>query len=166
MACLRFGTPLGPMWAVADTAGLAALHFDGDDAGLPFRREAREDEGHPVLRQTAEQVMAYFRGERRNFTVPLAPAGTPFQHRVWRQLGTLSFGATATYRDIAAAIGRPTAIRAAGAANGANPVSIIVPCHRVIGSDGALTGYGGGLPRKRALLDFEAGRPVLWRAAR
>ena len=104
------------------------------------------------------QLEEYFAGERRAFDLPVAPAGTPFQQRVWEELQRIGYGETITYAELAARIGRPTAIRAAGAANGANPVSIIIPCHRVIGSDGSLTGYGGGLEAKRLLLELERAR--------
>ena len=103
------------------------------------------------------QLEEYFAGRRRAFDVRSAPPGTAFQQRVWGELQRIDYGQTITYAELAARIGRPTAIRAAGAANGANPVSILIPCHRVIGSDGSLTGYGGGLEAKRALLDLERG---------
>ena len=101
------------------------------------------------------QLEEYFAGERSSFDLPVAPAGTPFQQGVWAELQRIGYGTTITYAELAARIGRPTAIRAAGAANGANPVSIVIPCHRVIGSNGTLTGYGGGLEAKRFLLDLE-----------
>jgi methylated-DNA-[protein]-cysteine S-methyltransferase len=107
----------------------------------------------PVLRQLAE----YFAGDRKQFDVPLAPRGTPFQLEVWRMLQRIPYGETRSYADIARSIGRPAATRAVGAANGANPIPIIIPCHRVIGTNGALTGFGGGIAVKRRLLDLEAG---------
>jgi methylated-DNA-[protein]-cysteine S-methyltransferase len=115
---------------------------------------ARSDD--PLLVAAADQLRAYFEGELRDFDLPLAPSGTEFQRRVWDAVSTVPFGATASYAEIAAAIGTPSACRAVGAANGRNPLPVIVPCHRVVGSTGALTGYGGGLERKRALLDLEA----------
>jgi methylated-DNA-[protein]-cysteine S-methyltransferase len=124
-----------------DTAG-----WERDDALL-----------EPARRQLAE----YFAGERTEFDLPLRPFGAPFQLRVWEALLNIPYGETASYGAIAREIGHPTAFRAVGAANGQNPIAIIVPCHRVIGSDGSLTGYGGGLPAKRALLDLEAGRAAL-----
>jgi O-6-methylguanine DNA methyltransferase len=108
----------------------------------------------PILTELAE----YFRGERTEFSLALAPRGTEFERAVWRQLQDIPFGETRSYRDIAQALGRPTAVRAVGRANGANPISIVVPCHRVIGADGSLTGYGGGLPVKERLLGLEQGR--------
>ncbi len=118
--------------------------------------------GDGLLADARGQIEEYLRGERRVFDLPLALEGTPFQRRVWEELCRVPFGETASYRDIADRIGAPSAVRAVGLANGANPIAIIVPCHRVIGSDGRLTGYGGGLPNKRWLLDHEArvaGRP-------
>jgi methylated-DNA-[protein]-cysteine S-methyltransferase len=110
----------------------------------------------PLLVEAAGQLRAYFARELREFDLPLAPSGTGFQRRVWDAVSAVPFGATASYAEIAAAIGTPSACRAVGAANGRNPLPVIVPCHRVVGSTGALTGYGGGLERKRALLDLEA----------
>ena len=109
----------------------------------------------PVMEETAKQLQQYFRGERRAFSIPLDPIGTPFQVSVWRALLTIPYGETRSYRDIAVAIGNPKAVRAVGMANNRNPISFIIPCHRVIGSDGSLVGYGGGLPLKRWLLSLE-----------
>jgi methylated-DNA-[protein]-cysteine S-methyltransferase len=109
-----------------------------------------------VLARTAAQLAEYFAGERRDFDVPLAPRGTGFQQRVWRELGKIPYGETRSYGELARAIGRPAASRAIGAANGKNPISILVPCHRVIAGTGALTGYAGGLAAKRWLLEHEA----------
>jgi methylated-DNA-[protein]-cysteine S-methyltransferase len=114
-----------------------------------------------ILRDALRQTEEYFLGRRTKFTLALRPAGTPFQRDVWNALIRVPFGLTASYKDIAAAVGRPQAVRAVGAANGANPISIIIPCHRVIGADGRLTGYGGGLWRKEWLLRHEqGGRPL------
>jgi methylated-DNA-[protein]-cysteine S-methyltransferase len=113
------------------------------------------DESFPLLRRAAEQLEAYFEGRRQSFSLPLAPVGTPFQRRVWAELQRIPFGETITYSALARRAGRPKAIRAAGAANARNPISIAIPCHRVLGKDGSLTGYGGGLAKKRALLDLE-----------
>ena len=110
----------------------------------------------PLLLEAAEQLNAYFAGELREFDLPLAPRGTPFQREVWAVVATVPYRRTSTYSEIAAAVGRPSACRAVGAANGRNPLPVIVPCHRVIGAAGALSGYGGGLDRKRSLLDLEA----------
>jgi methylated-DNA-[protein]-cysteine S-methyltransferase len=108
-----------------------------------------------MLRVAADQLAAYFAGERTDFDLPLSPSGTPFQLSVWRALLSIPYGETISYRELARRIGNAKAVRAVGAANGRNPIPIIVPCHRVIGADGSLTGYGGGLPRKRLLLELE-----------
>jgi methylated-DNA-[protein]-cysteine S-methyltransferase len=110
----------------------------------------------PLLIQAADQLRAYFAGELREFDIPLAPSGTAFQRQVWSAVSAIPYGATATYSEIATAVGRPSACRAVGAANGRNPLPVIVPCHRIVGAAGGLTGYGGGLDRKRSLLDLEA----------
>ena len=123
---------------------------------LYFVDERRPDaESHATVEKAVRQVGEYFDGTRREFDLPLALDGTAFQEQVWRQLLTVPYGSVATYQDIANAIGRPQAVRAVGAANGQNPISIVVPCHRIIGSDGKLTGYGGGLWRKEWLLRHE-----------
>ena len=137
---------MGTLWLAGDDDGLRAISFDP----LP-----REPSSSPVLSDAAAQLEAYFAGELDRFELPLSPHGTAFQRRVWDQVAAIPYGATTTYGAIAAAIGRPSACRAVGAANGRNPLPIVVPCHRVLGSEGALTGYGGGLERKRALLDLE-----------
>src|SRR5690606_13181207 len=116
----------------------------------------------PLLDQVGAELAQYFAGERRQFAVPLDLVGTPFQLRAWQALLAIPFGHTRSYGEQARAIGQPTATRAVAAANGSNKVSIIVPCHRVIGSDGGLTGFGGGLPRKQALLALERGERALW----
>lgn len=151
------------MLAVASERGLCLLEFIGQGGE---RRELAQVEAArcgpaqpgdgPLLAQTRAQLGEYFSGQRRDFSVPLDLVGTPFQQRVWQALLAIGHGQTWSYAQEAAYIGQPTATRAVAAANGANKVSIIVPCHRVIGSNGRLTGYGGGLPRKQALLALEA----------
>ena len=129
-----------------------------DSAVTDVRFVARKDgapRSNPVVRNAAQQLQEYFAGKRRDFQFPLAPGGTEFQKSVWSQLLRVPFGTTASYRDIAAAIGNPRATRAVGAANGSNPIAIVVPCHRIIGSNGHLTGYGSGLWRKEWLLLHE-----------
>ena len=156
------GTPVGELMLATDGAALTAVYFDrhrgGTDGRPAAAKQAARDDGHPVLVVAREQLEEYFARERRTFDLPLAPVGTVFQHRVWTALLDIPYGETASYGDIARRLGQPPgASRAVGLANGANPVSIIVPCHRVVGSDGSLTGYGGGLDRKRYLLDLERG---------
>jgi methylated-DNA-[protein]-cysteine S-methyltransferase len=121
---------------------------------MPSCAELRPD-GPPPLLAARQQLAEYFAGERRAFALPLAPLGTDFERRVWQELAVIPYGETRSYAEVAAAIGRPAACRAVGRANGSNPIAVVIPCHRVIGSDGSLTGYGGGLPLKRFLLDLE-----------
>jgi methylated-DNA-[protein]-cysteine S-methyltransferase len=121
-----------------------------------FGAETAAGSTDPLLLEAADQLSAYFGGELRDFDLPLAPRGTPFQLSVWDAVSAVPYGRTATYSEIAGAVGRPSACRAVGAANGRNPLPVIVPCHRIIGAAGGLTGYGGGLDRKRTLLDLEA----------
>ena len=148
-------TPLGDITVVADDAGLTQVILAGDDGSVL----AEATEGGPIVDAAAQQLAEYFAGERMAFDVPLAPRGTEFQMTVWKALGDVPFGTTATYGEIARAIGQLTATRAVGAANGRNPIPIIIPCHRVIGASGELTGYsgGGGIETKRRLLDHESG---------
>src|SRR5262249_4550193 len=118
----------------------------------------REDPGHALLRRAGRELAEYFAGARKRFETPLAPEGTAFQRAVWRAISTVGFGSTITYGELASRAGFPGHARAAGAATGRNPLTIIVPCHRIVGSDGRLTGYAGGLERKRALLTLEGAR--------
>lgn len=147
--------PVGRLTLVATERGLAAVLWERERAGRVRLPATVEAAGHPVLQQAAQQLREYFTGARRTFDVPLDPSGTPFQHAVWRALLTIPYGETRTYAEIATQIGRPTAARAVGAANGRNPISIITPCHRVIGASGALTGFAGGLGIKQYLLQHE-----------
>ena len=144
-------SPCGELIAISDGESLTSLEFPGRG---PSPSGATRDDG--PFREVRAQLDAYFAGERRAFDLPLAADGTPFQRDVWAALVAIPYGATTSYGELARAIGRPAAVRAVGAANGANPIAIVVPCHRVIGKDGTLTGYGGGLPRKRLLLALEA----------
>jgi methylated-DNA-[protein]-cysteine S-methyltransferase len=145
-------SPLGPLVLVARETELAGVYF-ADHA--PKLEGAIAGDDHPVLRQAARELDEYFASERHSFTVPLSARGTPFQREVWQALATIPFGATWSYAELARVVGRARAVRAVGAANGRNPHSIIVPCHRVINAGGALGGYGGGLDRKRWLLAHE-----------
>lgn len=148
-------SPVGPLTLVATATALLELRFADEPVHDDTTVVAPTD--HQILAATADQLAAYFAGQRQRFELPIELHGTAFQRRVWSALRTIPYGETWSYGRIAAAIGAPTASRAVGLANGRNPVSIIVPCHRVIGADGRLTGYGGGLDRKRLLLDLEAG---------
>ncbi len=151
----RLATPLGMMTAAATANGLAGLWFDGQ-AHHPGPLAAPVLPDHPHLQTAARALRAYFDGAAEPLHgVPLDLLGTPFQQAVWRALIGLPRGATSTYGQIASAAGTPAAVRAAGAAIGRNPVSVLVPCHRVLGRDGSLTGYAGGLERKTALLQAE-----------
>jgi methylated-DNA-[protein]-cysteine S-methyltransferase len=138
----------------ASPAGLRAIHFDlQPPAGSAAAKTPNPH--NPLLMETLAQLRAYFAGQLREFQLPLDLAGTEFQVRVWRQLQTIPYGETRSYSAIAEAIGRSSAVRAVGAANGANPIPIVVPCHRVIGANGKLVGYGGGIPLKKRLLELE-----------
>jgi len=160
MASCEIPTPIGPLRLSGDDEGLREISFQrrARSAGSPEDgRISRE----PFL-EVISELEEYFAGRLTRFRVRLAPRGTPFQLRVWSLLRTIPYGETTTYGEIARELGQPGASRAVGAANGRNPIPVIVPCHRVIGSDGSLTGFGGGLEIKRALLDLEArgcGRP-------
>ena len=146
-------SPIGPLTLVDDDGRLAGLYMH-EQRHLPDRTSfgSRDDTVQPAVR---EQLPLYFDGDLLDFDVPLATTGTPFQQQVWAALRQVPYGTTCTYADLAEAVGRPTAVRAVGAANGRNPVCLVVPCHRVVGSGGSLTGYAGGLERKSYLLDLE-----------
>jgi methylated-DNA-[protein]-cysteine S-methyltransferase len=149
----EMASPVGFLLLAGDGEVLEHLSFL--ESGRAFQPGEHAVHDASAYGEVAEQLCSYFAGELRAFDVPLAPHGTEFQLAVWRELCRIPFGATASYREVAERIGRPTATRAVGAANGANPIAIIVPCHRVIGADGSLTGFGGGLAAKRLLLDHE-----------
>ena len=150
MNVLTIDTPLGALQLVSDGEHLTAIKFPGQHSG-----DGDSSSPDQVLRTAHRQLEDYFAGRRRRFDLPLAAAGTAFQQSVWRALAAIPWGEVRSYRDIAAAIGKPQAMRAVGAANGRNPLPIVVPCHRVIGADGSLTGFGGGLPLKVQLLTLE-----------
>jgi methylated-DNA-[protein]-cysteine S-methyltransferase len=144
-------SPIGPLTLVASASGLRALRWPSD-APEPIPG----DPGHPVLSRAAGELAAYFDGRLRAFTLPLDLVGTEFQRRAWTALASIPYGATTTYGELAEQQGDRRRARAVGAANGRNPVPIVLPCHRVLGADGSLTGFGGGLDVKRFLLDLEA----------
>lgn len=155
IAQTRWDSPLGAMIVAATERGLAGLWFDGQ-RHLPDHSAWQRDDDHPVLRQTMAQLSRYFSGEPTAFDLPLdLQGGTAFQQSVWRALLAIPRGRTTSYSVLGQRIGLPGAARAVGAAVGRNPLSIVVPCHRVLGADGSLTGYAGGLERKTALLRLE-----------
>ena len=156
-------SPVGRLTLVASDSGLAAVLWEKDDPKRVPLAIVGEDASHPVLRETERQLQDYFAGRRTSFDLPLDFHGTDFQKRVWAQLLAIPFGQTRSYGEIARALGNPGASRAVGAANGRNPISIIAPCHRVIGASGKLTGFAGGLEAKAHLLALEA--PAIKRAA-
>ena len=148
-------SPIGPLLIAGGGAALSAIGFPSGKGHIGPRDGWRRDDG--LFVEARAQLSAYFAGELRDFDLVLNPTGTPFQLAVWQALRAIPYGATLSYGAIAARVGRPSASRAVGAANGANPIPIVVPCHRVIGSSGALTGFGGGIDTKRWLLAHEAG---------
>ncbi|MCC7126486.1 MAG: methylated-DNA--[protein]-cysteine S-methyltransferase [Acidobacteria bacterium] len=147
-------SPIGPLMLAASDGVLRRLAFVRDGMPPPEPDWAR-DLGE--LDDVVRQLEAYFAGRLKQFTIPVGPHGTPFQQRVWTALQQIPYGETTSYGALARRIGAESAVRAVGAANGANPIAVIIPCHRVIGADGSLTGFGGGLPTKRALLELEQG---------
>ena len=149
----RFDSPIGPLTIAADDAGLRHILF----ASNRHDAKGREQWQHApdAVAEPRRQLLDYLHGRRRGFELALAPVGTEFQLQVWHALAEIPFGSTWSYRQLAQCIGRPSATRAVGAANGRNPLPIVLPCHRVIGNDGSLTGFGGGLPTKAALLRLE-----------
>jgi methylated-DNA-[protein]-cysteine S-methyltransferase len=156
-------------WCEQELGGDVRVRIQATEAAIrtiefhPGEAEGEPSDRHPLLREAVRQLTAYFEGSLREFDLPLDMVGTEFQKRVWRELLHIPYGEICSYRDIAEAIGAPQAVRAVGAANGANPIPIVVPCHRVIGASGKLTGYGGGLPLKKRLLDLEGCNMLLFR---
>jgi methylated-DNA-[protein]-cysteine S-methyltransferase len=150
-------SPVGRLKLVASDKGLAAILWQNDDPKRVRLEIAGKDDAHPVLVETRRQLGEYFAGKRTAFNVKLDFSGTDFQKKVWRALLAIPFGQTRSYGQIAKAVGKPAAMRAVGAANGRNPISIIAPCHRVIGANGKLTGFAGGLKAKAQLLTLEGG---------
>lgn len=158
----RFPTPLGPMLAAVDDDGaLVALHFSTDDADAAAGLSAHGTEvvwDEDRCAAARRQVEEYFRGERTAFELPVAPRGSDFQRRVWAELARIPYGRTVSYGELARRVGRPGAARAVGRANATNPIPVVLPCHRVVGADGTLTGYAGGMERKERLLALEGAR--------
>lgn len=148
-------SPIGPLMLARTDDGLTGVYMNAHKWQPPIPEGSRADPS--AFTDVAEQLAAYFGGDLYTFDLPLAPSGSAFQLVVWEALRTIPYGETRSYAHIARQIGKPAASRAVGLANGRNPISIIVPCHRVIGADGSLTGYGGGIERKRTLLDIESG---------
>jgi methylated-DNA-[protein]-cysteine S-methyltransferase len=148
-------SPLGDLKVVASDRGLTAILWPNDDPKRVRLGDLVECPGHPILRHAEQQLQGYFVGTREAFEIDLDFVGTPFQKRVWEQLLAIPFGETRSYAQIAGAIGNAKAVRAVGAATGKNPISIVAPCHRVIGSDGSMTGFAGGVKAKRTLLSHE-----------
>lgn len=155
MACLRMKSPVGELTLVASDKGLVAVLWENDDPKRVRLGALKEVKRHPVLVETSKQLGEYFAGKRKKFSVKLDFRGTEFQRKVWAALVSIPFGETRSYAQIAEQVGSPKAVRAVGAANGRNPISIIAPCHRVIGSNGKLTGFAGGLEVKAFLLGME-----------
>lgn len=158
ITCLHMDTPIGVLTLAADEHGLRRIDFPpphGPSPGDDWQTGSSD-----VLLEAQRQLGEYFAGERLHFDLPLSPRGTDFQRAVWSMLAEIPYGGTWSYRDLAERIGKPTAMRAVGAANGRNPLPIVLPCHRVIGADGSLTGFGGGLPTKQFLLKLEGALPV------
>lgn len=151
----RLRTPLGTVVAIAAGGALTGLHFEGGRHAPPIAPEWREDPYASPLRECAEQLADYFAGKRQCFDLPVAPRGTSFQQRVWREIAKVPFGETISYAELARRAGAPGSARAAGAATGRNPLAIVVPCHRIVASGGSLTGYAGGIGRKAGLLALE-----------
>ncbi|WP_026931663.1 methylated-DNA--[protein]-cysteine S-methyltransferase [Glycomyces tenuis] len=157
---MTMDSPLGPIAVSAVDEGLTYVHMGAEEIDRAWGPEGAT----PVLEAALEQLEAYFAGELTEFDLPLAAAGTDFQHRVWAALRAIPYGTTVSYGDIARRIGNPAAVRAVGLANGQNPIAVVVPCHRVIGSNGKLTGYAGGVWRKERLLALERGETGLFAA--
>lgn len=153
----QVGSPLGPLLLTSNGRSLTGLYLEGQKNG-PQQTAAWQEAGHiELFTQVREQLIDYFGHQRQSFTLPLETQGTKFQQSVWQTLCQIPFGETISYGELAQIIGKPTASRAVGAANGRNPIAIVIPCHRVIGRNGKLTGYAGGAGRKQWLLDHEQG---------
>jgi len=154
-------SPIGALQLIANNTALIAILWDGDNIErITTGNAINHNDNNPVLEETEKQLAAYFNGQLKEFSLNLHLNGTPFQQKVWQALRRIPYGEKRSYAQIASQIGNPKAVRAVGMANSKNPIPIIVPCHRVIGANGTLTGYTGGLDKKTALLDIESGRTV------
>lgn len=151
----RYESPLGTVIAIADPHGIISIDFVDAKYAKRIERDWIEDADDPTLRECFGQLREYFAGTRHEFDLPLSPHGTPFQERVWQEIARVPYGETISYGELARRAGAPGQARAAGAATGRNPVGVVIPCHRIVGSDGSLTGYAGGLGRKQRLLELE-----------
>lgn len=149
-----FDSPVGSLLLAGSSAGLKLVSFGAGNRARSVDPEWQLD--NSAFLEVVDQLQSYFAGERKNFELPLVLEGTDFQKRVWTALQKIPYGETISYKKLAETVGSPKAVRAVGAANGANPISIIIPCHRVIGQDGSLTGFGGGLPLKKRLIELES----------
>jgi methylated-DNA-[protein]-cysteine S-methyltransferase len=154
----RIASPLGDILAAAENGALIGLWFEGQKYYPQIPDDWRENAASPAIARCRKQLAEYFAGKRDRFDLPLAPRGTPYQQKIWREIAAIPFGKTLSYAELAKRAGNGDAARAAGAATGRNPMSIVIPCHRVVGSKGALTGYAGGLDRKTRLLGLEGVR--------
>ena len=151
----RIATPLGTLIATAVGGALTGIYYEGGKHAPPIGRDWIEDVAAQPIAKCRKQLLEFLEGTRRAFDLPLAPEGTEFQRRVWIEIARIPYGETITYAELASRAGAPGSARAAGAATGRNPLSIVVPCHRVVGADGSLTGYAGGMERKARLLEIE-----------
>ncbi len=146
----KIKTPIGQLTLLSNDSELVALFWEGEDSSRMKKWQDLTKKKTEILALTMQQLREYFKGQRKDFDLPLCLEGTQFQNSVWRQLSQIPYGQTTSYQDIAQRINRPKAVRAVGAANGQNPIPVIIPCHRVIGKNGTLTGFGGGLPLKKS----------------
>lgn len=151
-----YDSPHGRMLLTADEKAITSVSFIGQKYAPRVQGDWQRDARHAPIWQAKRELAEYFGGQRKRFSVKLAPQGTPFQRAIWKAIAQVAFGKTIAYAELARRAGRPRSARAAGAATGRNPIGIIVPCHRIVGSNGALTGYAGGLAKKKALLALEA----------
>ena len=159
LSCLTMQSPIGELLLVADESAFTGVYYAGRKHIPAIHKNWKTDWKNPILKEAVAQLKDYFAGKRDEFDLPLRMTGTGFQEKVWKEIARIPFGETLTYSELARRVGSPTAIRAAGASTGRNPMSIIVPCHRVVGKNGSLTGFAGGLERKRHLLKLENALP-------